>query len=124
MIENSTEQYKVSQKILEMFKDRFDILINIDKEEHFIGTLFPDIVFVDKKTKAPLFIIEIKKNGRISICMNAWKSAPVIPATLYIIVPESELQNAKSIAAVTGVKSRFGYYTLDKNGDVLKVVFE
>jgi len=124
MVENSTEQFKVAQKIKEQFQSRFEVLINLDTEEHFIGTMFPDMVFVDKKTKTPLFIIEIKKNGRIAACMNAWKAATKIPATLYIIVPQLELQNAKSIATVTGVNARFGYYTLDKNGDVLAVTFE
>jgi hypothetical protein len=124
MIEQSSEQFKVATKIKELFQNRFDLLVNVDKEEHFIGTMFPDIVFLDKKTKLPLFIIEIKKNGRIATCMQQWKSQPKIPATLYVIVPQSELQNAKSIAAVTGLNTRFGYYTLTANGDVLNVIFE
>lgn len=124
MIEQSSEQFKVAQKIKDQFQSRFDLLINVDKEEHFIGTMFPDMVFLDKKTKLPLFIVEIKKNGRISACMQQWKSQPKIPATLYVIVPQPELSNAKSIAAVTGLNTRFGYYTLNSTGEVSNVTFE
>lgn len=124
MIENNSEQYKVAQKIKEQFQNRFEILMNVDKAEHFIGSVFPDLVFLDKKTHQPLFIIEVKRNGMVANCIQQWKSQSKIPATLYIVVPQSELQNAKSVAAVTGINTRFGYYTLASNGDVLNLTFE
>jgi len=114
MIDNSSEQHLVALKIKEQLSHSFDVLINLDKEEHFIGTIFPDIVLVDKKNKTPLFIIEIKKNGRIPACMNLWKSAPSIPATLYMIVPKKELDTAKLYSTVTGLKLKFGTYEYDE----------
>ncbi|MFN8277898.1 MAG: hypothetical protein U0T84_10455 [Chitinophagales bacterium] len=124
MLAQNSEQHKVAEKIRSMFVNRFDALVNVDKEEHYIGTMFPDMILVDKKTKSPLFIIEIRNNGQIAACMNAWKAAPAISATLYIIVPKEEFEKSKSMATVIGVRSRFGYYIIDKNTGAIEVVFE
>ena len=124
MIKINSEQYKVAQKIQDMFKNVYDVLLNIDNEEHFVGTVFPDIVLVDIKLKTPLFIIDIRKNGDIGNCFQQWKTRGHIPVTLYIIVPKQDIGNAKSIAAITGVNAKFGSYTLNENAEVVDLVFE
>jgi hypothetical protein len=124
MIEKNTEQHLVSLKIKELFSSRFEIISNVDSEEYFIGTRFPDMLFLDKKTKSPLYIIEIKKNGAISQCVEQWKKQTTVPATLYIIVPQGELEKAKSVAAITGLNARFGYYTVGENSVISNVIFQ
>jgi len=123
MIELNTEQYKVANLIKDRFDEDFDILINLENEEHYLGNMFPDIILLNKVTKTPLFVIEIRKNGRISECMKQWVNSN-IPATLYIVVPQKELSNAKSIATVIGLKSRFGWYSIDNEGNISDLIFE
>ena len=103
-------------------KHAYEVLSNVDKEEHYISSVFPDLILLNKETKKPVIIIEVKRNGGIANCMQAWKNVPNLPATLWFIVPELELPNAKQIAQVIGLKARFGKYTL-KDGNV-NVVYE
>ncbi|PGH38003.1 MAG: hypothetical protein CRN43_17820, partial [Candidatus Nephrothrix sp. EaCA] len=48
-------------------------------------------------------------------CILQWKNLSSLPATLYIVVPKAELNNAKGIAAINGLKAKFGYYTISPN---------
>jgi hypothetical protein len=105
-------------------KERFNILNNLEGEKHYIGSIFPDIIFKDKASDTPRFIIEIKKNGGIAQCLQQWKSASVIPAVLYIIVPENELATAKSVAQVVGLQVRFGTYTVNNTTSEVDVKYE
>lgn len=125
MIEKSSEQFNVAQRIREQFAPRFDVLVNSDAEEHFIGQMFPDVILLDKQTKNPLFIIEIKRNGTTAACMKQWKSQPHIPATLYMVVPKTELENAKSMSAYLGLNTRFGYYSINpETKEVTELTFD
>ena len=109
----------VVNAIIAANKADYTALSNIEKEENYIAQLFPDIILLDKKTEKPVFKIEVKKNGNIAQCIQQWKSVPNIPATLYIIVPLTDLANAKSIAGVVGLNTRFGSYTVDDKQRVL-----
>lgn len=122
MIEKSSEQFLVAQAIQESLGNLYNILLNVDDEKHFIGNVFPDIILLDKKVNTPLFVIEIRRNGKIASCMQQWKSHPKIAATLYFVVPQVDLENAKSIAAVSGINAKFGYYTIE--GGKANVIFE
>lgn len=66
----------------------YNILSNLDKEQHYIGNIFPDLILLDKTSNAPLFIIEVKRNGGIASCLQQWKIEKDVPAILYLIVPE------------------------------------
>jgi hypothetical protein len=44
-----------------------------------------------------------------------------IPATLYIVVPVSDLPTAKSIAQVVGLQTRFGTYTINEESGAITV---
>jgi hypothetical protein len=97
---------------------RFTPLTNVGGEQHFIAQMFPDIILMDKATNRPAFIIEVKKNGSIAQCIQQWKSVISIPATLYIVVPQSDLPTAKSILQVVGLQARVGSYSIDANNHV------
>ncbi len=99
--------------------ESYEVLTNLEKDENYIGQIFPDLILLDRKTKLPVFIIEVKKNGNIAHTIQQWKSAASIPATLYIIVPAPDLQSAKSIAEVVGLQTKFGSYQIDSNGRAL-----
>lgn len=103
--------------------DRFEVLTNIDGEKNFISDIFPDIILLDKASKLPTFIIEVKRNGFIAPCLQQWKAIASIPATLYIVVPEHDLPQAKLMAATIGLKSKFGTYKYE-NEKVTSVHFE
>ena len=68
------------------------------------------------------FIIEVKKNGGVAQCIQAWKSLPSVPATLYIVVPKELLSEAKKVAQIVGLSTRFGSYTI--SNDDVKVEYE
>jgi hypothetical protein len=112
------EHSEVIKAIIATNEKNFSILSNLGKDENYIAHMFPDLIFLDKATNKPVFIIEVKKNGNIAQCIQQWKTLSSIPATLYIVVPETDLANAKSIAEVVGLKTRFGAYTLNDNNSV------
>ena len=119
-----TEHDKVVSAIRDGNASRYKVLTNLEKYEHYISQLFPDLILLDRETDKPVFIIEVKRNGNIAQCIQQWKNVPSIPATLYILVPESDLANAKSIAEVVGLKTKFGTYYIDENGNNIRVKYE
>lgn len=108
-----SEHDKVVESLVQSNSIQYTVLANLGKEEHYIGQIFPDIILLDKTTNKPVFIIEVKKNGFVAQCIQQWKAMPSIPATLYIVVPEAEIQSAKSIAGVVGLQTKFGTYKID-----------
>lgn len=102
-------------------KERFQVLSNVDIEQFHIGDKYPDLILLDKESRKPRFAIEVSKNGQISSSLEKWKNIS-IPATLYLIVPKQDLENAKNISSVIGVNTRFGYYTIHE--DKIDVVYE
>jgi hypothetical protein len=122
-VEVINEHDRVVESIRDANSATFNILTNLAGEQNYIGSIFPDLILIDKKTNLPVFIIEVKKNGNIATSMQQWKTSPNVPATLYFIVPESDLSNAKSIAQVIGLQTRFGYYKINPDG-TLSVIYE
>ncbi|MBN8697408.1 MAG: hypothetical protein J0L87_12830 [Bacteroidetes bacterium] len=124
MVENGTEQLAVVKVIQSMLASHYTVVSNIAQEQHHIGGFFPDIIVMDKDNGNALFAIEVRKNGQVSHCIQQWKSVtPHLPATLYIVVPEAELENAQAIAAVNGLKAKFGTYKMKSDGGVANVNF-
>jgi hypothetical protein len=99
------------------------VLHNLDGEKNSVAGLFPDVIIQDANGTL-LFIIEVKKNGNIAQCIQQWKSVPKIPAFLYIVVPEIDLANAKSIAQVVGLQAKFGYYKKDETTQKIEIKYE
>lgn len=129
MIESSTvpvqsEHDEVVKHICEHNQERFTVRNNLETEKLYVSGLFPDIVLLDREGNLR-FIIEVRKNGGIAQCIQQWKSAEPIPAFLYIVVPEGDLSNAKSIAQVVGLQQvKFGAYTIDKEQNKIQVRYE
>jgi len=115
-----SEHDRVVEALKRSNSAKYDVLANLGKEEHYIGQIFPDLILLDKITNKPVFIIEVKKNGLVAQCIQQWKAMPSIPATLYIVVPEAEIQNAKSIAEVVGLQTKFGIYTMGEDSVTIK----
>lgn len=103
----------VVRHLCEINKDRFTVLCNLDSQEYHVSGMFPDILLRDKANKNLLFIMEVKKNGEIGVCIQLWKNIPALPAVLYIIVPEADINNAKSNAQLAGLPAKFGSYKID-----------
>ena len=113
------ERFNVVSAIRDGNSATYEVLTNLEKDAHYVGHMFPDLILLDKVTKLPVFIIEVKKNGNIAQCIQQWKTVTSIPATLYIVVPELDLSNAKSIAEVVGLKTKFGSYKVSEAGKVI-----
>ena len=113
-IDGSTfnEHDAVVRALCDSNASRYKVLSNLEGENHNVAGLFPDILLQDT-TGNLIFIIEVKKNGNIAPCIQQWKSVPKMPAFLYIVVPEGDLSNAKSIAQVVGLQPKFGSYTIE-----------
>ncbi|TAL62568.1 MAG: hypothetical protein EPN85_02425 [Bacteroidetes bacterium] len=107
------EHDKIVKNLVDKFSAKYNVLSNLDKEQNFIANIFPDLILSDKATNRIMYIIEVKRNGGIANCIQQWKNMKAIPATLYMIVPDSDLANAKSIAQVIGLQIRFGSYSFD-----------
>lgn len=116
--ENKNEHDKVVRALSEANKQKYTVLSNIDGEEHHVAGIFPDLLLKDSANNL-IFIIEVKKNGNIAPCLQQWKSVSKMPAILYLIVPETDLSNAKSIAQVIGLQVKFGSYKIDHNNKVV-----
>jgi len=115
---------KVVCRIRDGNKERFAVLDNLAGEKNFISGIFPDLIFQDKTSGETLFVVEVKKNGNIAQCLQQWKTIPNIPIILYLIVPEDELSNAKSIAQVIDIPVRFGTYKLDGENNEVTIRYE
>ncbi len=108
------------RKVITAIRDansKYTVLDNLDKEENHVAGLFPSLILKDAKGNS-VFIIEVRRNGEIAKCIQQWKAVSSIPATLYIVVPEGDLQTAQSVAQVVGLQTRFGSFTSDENGNV------
>jgi len=115
IMDNKTEHDIVVANIRDVLSVNYKVLTNLGVEQNHIGQMYPDAIIFDKVTDRPIFIIEVRKNGTIAPCIQQWKSAQTIPAILYIIVPETDLPTAKSVAQVVGLKLRFGSYKIDSD---------
>ena len=113
-----SEHDKVVAFIRDIQSPHFKVLDNLGGDKNYIAQLFPDIILINKNTEEPAFIIEVKRNGNIAQCIQQWNSVPSIPATLYIIVPETDLATAKSVAQVVGLQTKFGTYSIDGIGNI------
>ena len=111
------EHDKVVRYIITKNASRYTVLDNLEGEKNFVSGIFPDLIMQDKLGNT-LFIIEVKRNGGIAQCLQQWKTVASIPAVLYLIVPEAELTNAKSVAQAVGLSVRFGSYKINEANEV------
>ena len=118
-----TEHNDVVSRIITLQEPTFEVLANIDGEKNFISGIFPDIILLDKKSKQPVFIIEVRRNGQIQSCIQQWYTISNLPATLYIVVPENDLSRAKLVATSMGLSAKFGTYKYENN-TVTSIHFE
>jgi hypothetical protein len=100
----------------------YNILSNLEKAQHQIGSFFPDLILLNKETNRPQFIVEITRNGNIARCLQRWKSVTDLPALLYLIVPESDRANARDISNALGIPIGLGFYK--RNGDTITINYE
>lgn len=118
-----SEHDKVTNYLAKYFEPVYTVLSNVESPKHYISSIFPDLILQDKTDKKIQFIIEVRKNGGIAQCMQAWKSIPSVPSTLYIVVPKDTLSESKKVAEIIGLSARFGWYEISKD-DEIKVEFE
>ena len=102
----------------------YNVLVNfgVEKKWH-IGGIFPDVIVTLKENNSIVFIIEVETNGNLVSSIQQWKNYINLPGTFYIVVPENKLNEVKSLAVVSGVKAKFGFYRY-VNNKVTEVVYE
>ena len=108
------EEYQLVVNQLEAdLANSYDILSNFSKAKYQIASFFPDLILSNKLTQKPQFIIEIRRNGDIARCLQQWKSVPYLPAFLFLIVPETDKDNARDIANALGIQIGLYSYRID-----------
>ena len=121
----TTEKEQVVKRIVEQLSDTFNVNFNPkDNPTHHIAGSFPDVILANKESGDIDFVIEIKKNGDIANDAQKLKELSHLSSTLYILVPQSELKNAKLVADLNGIKARFAWYELNETNEVDIIRFE
>lgn len=101
---------------------KFQVLANFGTEKRWnIRGVFPDVI-VMSNDKRILFIIEVETEESIIGSAPQWRNYSNLSGTLYIVVPFAKLNEAKRLAAESGIKTKFGYYTI--LGNEIKVIYE
>jgi hypothetical protein len=118
------EHDAVVRYLIEANDARYKVLSNLEEKKHHVAGMFPDILLRDKADKNLLFIMEVKRNGEIGLCIQLWKTIKPLPAVLYIIVPESDLDNAKANAQLAGLPAKFGTYSVNPITQQVAVRYE
>ncbi|MDD5055038.1 MAG: hypothetical protein PHZ00_02095 [Candidatus Peribacteraceae bacterium] len=104
---------------------RFRVIDNTGDDKKLVSGQFPDILLYGKETAINdtlLFIMKVENGGELVDSVPLWKSLSGTPTGFYIVVQKDKLNEAKKLAAVTGVKARFAWY--EKANDKLVVHYE
>ena len=89
--------------------NRFRVVDNTGPEKKIIGGQFPDIIFLQKESPPNnnvLYVFKIETNPSVD-SVAEWKALGSVSSVFYIVVPRSKLDEARKLAAATGVTARF-----------------
>ena len=104
---------------------RFRVIDNTGTDKKIIGGQFPDILLL--QTEPPpnnniLFVLRIEENPDVN-SISSWKSLSSTPSVFYVVVPRTKLDDAKKLAAATGINARFAWYEMEED-KVKQVMYE
>lgn len=110
------------------FSKRFRVIDNTGNDKKIIAGQFPDVILMRPEPPINsdiLFVMKIEdEDGDLLDSISEWRALGDAPSVLYIIAPDSKLDEAKRLASATGVRARFASYELDHNGKVSGMRYE
>lgn len=108
----------VIKNIKQQYKDRFRVFDNTGDDKKVIAGQFPDVLFMQKEPPPNtniLFVLKVETGENLLDKIAEWKALGSTPSVLYIVIPKDKLDDAKKIASLTGVRTRFAWYELDED---------
>jgi hypothetical protein len=105
---------------------KFRVIDNTGTDKKIVGGQFPDIIFL--QTEPPpnnnvLFVFKIEIGTNLVDSISEWKALGSVPSILYVVVPQSKLDEAKKLASATGVNAKFAWYEATDD-EVTRVHYE
>ncbi|HKU19050.1 MAG TPA: hypothetical protein VJP80_07345 [Candidatus Saccharimonadales bacterium] len=113
--------------VTDEFSQRFRVIDNTGTDKKVVAGQFPDIILMRREPPPNndiLFVMRIENGGELVDSVPVWRALATVPSVLYIITPESKLDEAKKLASAVGVRARFASYTADKGGNAEAIRYE
>ena len=130
--QNQVKSLSTRQKVIAQIKiglsERFEVIDNTGTDKKIIAGQFPDVLIFKKvaniteQKEPPLFIMKVENGGELIDSLPQWQSLGIVPSAFYIVVPKIKLDDAKKLAAATGVRARFAWY--EEVNNVMQVHYE
>lgn len=97
---------------------RFRVFDNTGEDKEIIAGQFPDVIF--KQQEPPpnnniLFVMRVETGTNLVDSVSVWQALGSAPSVFYIVVPTDKIDEAKKLASVAGVRSRFARYEIEEN---------
>lgn len=118
MVENSMNKQMVIKAIVSEFSGRFRVFDNTGEDKKVVAGQFPDVIIMRQEPPVNqdiLFVMKIEDGDSLIDSVPEWQALASAPSVLYIVVPQSKLDEAKKLASATGVRARFAPYTIGAN---------
>lgn len=115
---------KVIAAIKEKYENRFRVFDNTGEDKEVIVGQFPDVIF--KQQEPPpnnniLFVMKVETSDELVNSVPVWQALGSASSVLYIVVPKSKIDEAKKLASVAGVRTRFAWYEIE--GEEVKQIY-
>lgn len=115
---------KIIASIKGKYEGRFRVFDNTGEDKEVVVGQFPDVIF--KQQEPPpnnniLFVMKIEMDGDLVNSVPVWQALGSATSVLYIVVPKNKIDDAKKLASVAGVRSRFAWYELE--GEEVKQIY-
>ena len=120
------DRAKIIEFIQEQHKERFRVIDNTGVDKKVVAGQFPDILFLQQEPPPNnniLFVLKVETGKNLVDNLAKWKALGNAPSAFYIVVPKSNLEEARKLATATDVRARFAWYEIEKN-EVKEVNYE
>jgi hypothetical protein len=117
---------KLITSIKQRNESRFRVFDNTGEDKEVIAGQFPDVIFKQKEPPPNnniLFVMKIETSGDLVNSVPLWQALGSVSSVFYIVVPKDKIDEAKKLASIAGVRTRFAWYELE-GGEVKQVHYE
>jgi hypothetical protein len=120
------DRIKVVHYIVSALSDKYKVIDNTGADKKIISGQFPDILVYKKDSVADkdlLFVMKVENGGELIDSLPQWKELANAPSVFYIVARKTKLDDAKKLAAATGIRARFAWYEI-KDEKVAQLMYE
>lgn len=104
---------QIIARIQKDLSDRFRVFDNTGTDKKIVGGEFPDVVILQKEPPPNnniLFVMKLDDGENFVNSLSEWKGLASTTSTLYIVLPQNRLDDAKKLAAQAGLgKAKFAW---------------